>query len=116
MEIMETARNLAQIMKQLPPEAKNEIEDFARFLLEKRAKKKPPKQKRFGFHRLSGVALKARLNSHPLFKTEDDIYEMTQWGEVDSEKQRKNLRKLSGIFASEGPNDGSENVDSYVYD
>ncbi len=112
---METDRNLNQIIKQLSPEAKDEVADFARFLLEKRPQR-TSKKKRIDFESLRGIALKAPLNPNPRFKTEDDIYEMTQWGETDSEKQRKNLRKLSGIFTSEDPNDGSENVDSYVYD
>lgn len=113
METMETAHKLDQLIKQLPPEDKNEVADFARFLLEKRTKKKP---KRFDFHRLSGMAIKAPLNPSPLFKTEDDLYETTEWGETDSRKQKENLKKLSGMFASKGPTNVSEDVDSHLYE
>ena len=113
---MQTARKLDQIWKQLPAEAKGQVEDFASFLLEKKTKKRSKKQKNFNFKSLSKIVLDTHQNPHPIFKTEDDIYETIQWGETDVRKQKQNLKNFLGIFPAKAPADVSKNVDSYLYD
>ena len=70
---MATAKSLGEIIQELPEELRDEVEDFAYYLLKKRASD-GKRLKEFDFDRLVGMGLQAPLNPNPRFKSEDDLW------------------------------------------
>ncbi|MBI5300149.1 MAG: DUF2281 domain-containing protein [Deltaproteobacteria bacterium] len=71
---MATAKSLGRIIQELPEELRNEVEDFAYYLWERRVSN-GKQLKEFDFDRLIGMGLLAPLNPNPQFKNEDKLWE-----------------------------------------